>query len=39
VKIICKVFIFPPKLGDFASRREEFPTPSAFSFRIICVGA
>jgi len=27
---------FPSELGDFAPWREEFPTPSAFSFQIIC---
>jgi hypothetical protein len=35
VKIIRKKsHSFPSELGDFAPWREEFPTPSAFSFQI-----
>jgi hypothetical protein len=39
VKIICEnILSFPSELGDFAPWREEFPTPSTFSFQIICAG-
>jgi hypothetical protein len=39
VKIIRTIAdLVPSKLGDFAPWREEFPTPSASSFQIICAG-
>ena len=38
MKVIPKATILLFKLGDFAPRREEFPTPSAFSFQSICAG-